>query len=1253
VAVDGMGIAKLLYDEQLTPGEYVHQQLADGNRFIPDFYASDLQEEFTRIWNYQSNFYPNLSLELYEQVKDTKKIQTGVILRNELNLDGIKLEGSSQEKKEKLYGLRTKALSEKIDLEHLVLVLQEINNDKNNSSGYLGKISDRSKILYIEKKTVGQYLYEQVQKDPHKQLKNQVFYRQDYLDEFERIWETQAKYHKQLTPELKEEIRDVAIFYQRKLKSQKGLLSFCVFESWEEDRRDKDGNIVLNKLTGLPKKRTVGKRVIPKSSPLFQEFRIWADIQNLRFTQNLSALEGGGNKEEFHLNSEHKKALFNELNLGRDFTEAQLLKLFNLNTQKWKSNLPIENRKTGKKKSLQGNQTNKAIYNVLQTISELEGYGFDWKKKSAMEIKEELEGVLPQIGIAKEILEFDAMAEGSDFDKQPSYQLWHLLYSYNDEGELTEEDRLIYGNTDAALKKTLHLKYGFKPDYAQLIANIRFDLDYGNLSSKAIRNILPYLMDEHDYSEACALAGYNHSNSLTKAELRDRVLKDKLEILPKNSLRNPVVEKILNQMVNLVNQAIDAYGKPDEVRIELARELKKTAKEREEATRYISEATTKNDEVRNIIKKEFGFNATKTDIVRYKLWQELEANGYKTVFTNTYIPKEKLFSKEIEIEHIIPKSLLFDDSFSNKTLAYSKINKQKDNRTAIDFISEDFQAQKEDYIERVNKLLRNNAITRAKYKKLLMTKANLPEDFLERDLRNSQYIAKRAKQMLFEVFPKVTSTSGGVTDKLRSDWDLINVMKELNLPKYRALGLTEKQTRWDVGQEKEKTVEIIKDWTKRNDQRHHAMDALTVAFTTNNHINYINNLSSSLNKNSELYGVRNKITKLYEQKGDKKKRKFIPPMDNFRQEAKRHIEEILVSYKAKNKVVTRNINKTKKQGGYNTKVQLTPRGQLHKETVYGRSLHPMDKPTKLNNKFTKDQAESIIHPMHKKLVLEHLSRFKDNPKEAFSSKSLKSYPILYKAEPLKEVLCREVLYTIRKPIGPDLKIDKVVDKGVKTVLQKRLTDFNNKPKEAFSNLEENPIWLNEEKGIKIKSVRIKGVNNVEALHDKKDHFGNVLLNKNNKTIPADFISTGNNHHVAIYKDDEGNLQEKVVSFYEAVIRKTQGLPLIDKTYKAKEGWEFLFTLKQNEMFVFPSTNFLPNEVDLTLKSNYKLICEHLYRVQKFTSKDYFFRHHLETTVDNNKNTKNKAWIRTGLTGLEGIVKVRINHIGDVIFIGEY
>ncbi len=203
-------------------------------------------------------------------------------------------------------------------------------------------------------------------------------------------------------------------------------------------------------------------------------------------------------------------------------------------------------------------------------------------------------------------------------------------------------------------------------------------------------------------------------------------------------------------------------------------------------------------------------------------------------------------------------------------------------------------------------------------------------------------------------------------------------------------------------------------------------------------------------------------------------------------------------------------------------------------------------------------------------------------------------------------------------------------------------------------MDKNPIWLNKEKGIAIKKVTIKGINNAEVLHTKKDHFGKEILDENNHPVPADFVNTGNNHHVAIYRDKDGNLHEKVVSFFEAVERANQGMPIIDKDYKKGLGWELLFTLKQNEMFVFPNpeTGFNPSEIDLLNPNNKSLISPNLFRVQKIGSSDYWFRHHLETNIKN--NIKGITYFRiTNKNTLQNIKKVRINHTGKIVAVGEY
>ncbi|HNY59549.1 MAG TPA: type II CRISPR RNA-guided endonuclease Cas9, partial [Bacteroidales bacterium] len=268
--IDGMEVAKLLYEKDLTPGQYCLQLMEQGKKQLPDFYRSDLQEEFNRIWAKQQEFYSEiLTDKLKENLREKSEKATWTICKEPFNIVGIPRTTKGEELKKENFAWRTKALSEKLDLESLAVVLQKINGQINNSSGYLGAISDRSKELYFNKQTVGQYQMAVLAQNPNASLKNMVFYRQDYLDEFNTIWEKQAEFHKkELTEELKKEIRDVIIFYQRRLKSQKGLIGFCEFESRQ----------IEVEIDGKKKIKTVGSRVIPRSSPLFQEFKIWQTL---------------------------------------------------------------------------------------------------------------------------------------------------------------------------------------------------------------------------------------------------------------------------------------------------------------------------------------------------------------------------------------------------------------------------------------------------------------------------------------------------------------------------------------------------------------------------------------------------------------------------------------------------------------------------------------------------------------------------------------------------------------------------------------------------------------------------------------------------------------------------------------------------------------------------------------------------------------------------------------------------------------
>lgn len=1262
--VDSMSVAQELFDKGLTPGEYANDLLQKGKTLIPDFYRSDLESEFEKVWFVQSAFYPDLlTAELKETLKGKTEAQTWILCQKAFAIVGEKRKGTRQELLKENYAWRAEAVKNKVSLEQLAVVLQKINAQLKNVSGYLGKISDRSKELFFKNQTIGQYQWECLQKNPHYSFKNQVFYRRDYWDEFEKLWEVQSHFHPELTPELRRRLRDSVIFYQRPLRSQKSLISVCELE----------GRTIKIMVDGKVKQKTVGPKVCPKSSPLYQEFKIWQVLNNL--TVNGRFLE-----------QEQKDLLFKELNIKEKLKKTEILKLLYPKAKGIELNYA----------EVEGNRTQAALFKAYAKIVEATGHGdCDLAKMDADAIMGKVDPVFSALGYNTGILHFDAEAgldldaekqssdkaefsrqksEDKAFEQQPLYRLWHLLYSFEGDNSKTGNDKLI--------QKIAEL-VGCEPEYAKYIASISFPDDYGSLSTKAMRRILPYMKEGHTYSLACEYAGYRHSKrSLTKEEIENKVLKDHLELLPRNSLRNPVVEKILNQMVHVVNGVVDKYGRLDEIRVELARELKKSAKERESLSSRIGESAKRHEQIREILEKDKDFdikNPSRNDIIRYKLYEELKDNGYKTLYSGTYVPKEQLFSPAFDIEHIIPQAKLFDDSFSNKTLESKQINIEKGHMTARDFIEKKYGDDGlEKYKAKVDSLLASGAISKTKRAHLLMAESEIPEDFIARDLRETQYIAKKAKEMLEEIVKTVVSTSGAITERLREDWQLVNVMQELNWDKYDALGQTEVIER-RLGQK----VHKIKDWSKRNDHRHHAMDALTVAFTKQTYIQYLNHLNARIQKDvdepcpdlraidwstlpKEDYPVVIRWIQNTQLSKDKEGRyRFNPPMplDIFRQEAKRHLSKVLISIKAKNKVATRNVNKTKKAGGFNKKVQLTPRGQLHNATIYGAMQRYESKLEKVGGTFDVAKIQTVASPIYRAALMARLQQFGGDAKKAFTGKnSLDKNPVFVdemhtRQVPVSVKTVRLVsVYTVRKEISPDLKVEKVVDPHIRALLQERLKSFGGDAKKAFSNLDENPIWLNKEKGICIKRVRITGVNVATALHDKRDMQGRLLLDGEGNTMPVDYVSTSNNHHVAIFRDAEGNCQEHIVSFFEAMDRIRQGLPVVDKDYNKDKGWAFLFTMKQNEYFVFPDTQtgFDPQDMDLTNPANYELISPHLFRVQKLTTKYYVFRHHLETTVEDVNALRDVTWKRIqSLGSIDQIVKVRVNHIGQIVAVGEY
>ena len=117
---------------------------------------------------------------------------------------------------------------------------------------------------------------------------------------------------------------------------------------------------------------------------------------------------------------------------------------------------------------------------------------------------------------------------------------------------------------------------------------------------------------------------------------------------------------------------------------------------------------------------------------------------------------------------------MFDDSFSNKTLEARSANIEKGSTTAYDYVLAKYGEHGSNgaiaYKERIDHLYKDGKISKTKHDKLLMTTDDIPDGFINRDLRDTQYIARKAREILESAVRVVVPTTGSVTDRLREDW---------------------------------------------------------------------------------------------------------------------------------------------------------------------------------------------------------------------------------------------------------------------------------------------------------------------------------------------------------------------------------------------------------------------------------------------------------------------------------------------------
>lgn len=1005
---------------------------------------------------------------------------------------------------------------------------------KDSNSAYLAGIRANDEKLQDEHKTVGQYLAEQLRQSQNEsptggisyRIKDQIFSRQRYIDEYDQIMAAQRVHYPDiLTDEFIRMLRDEVIFMQRPLKSCKHLVSLCEFEKQEKVMRvqqdDGKGGRQL-----VERRVKFGPKVAPKSSPLFQLCRIYEAVNNIRLTR-----PDGSPRD---ITPEERDKIVAHLQSSASLSFATLKKLL-------KEKALIADQLTTKS-GLKGNSTRVALATALQPYPQ-------YHHLLDMELETRMMTVQLTDEETGEVTEREVAVVTDSYVRQPLYRLWHILYS------IEERD---------AMRRALITQLGMKEedlDGGLLDQLYRLDFvkpGYGNKSAKFICKLLPQLQQGLGYSEACAAVGYRHSNTPTSEEITERTLLEKIPLLQRNELRQPLVEKILNQMINLVNALKAEYG-IDEVRVELARELKMSREERERMVRNNEDREDHNKEVAEKIQK-CGLFPTKSRIRKYRLWDEA---GRQCLYCGRSIDeKQCLNGDDMEVEHIIPKSVLYDDSYGNKTCACRRCNKEKGNRTALEYIRA--KGWEDEYMERINERLKAKKISYSKYQRLRWLKEDIPSDFLERQLRLTQYISRQAMAILQQGIRRVSASEGGVTARLRSLWGYDDILHTLNLDRYDSMGETER-----VSREGETTEKLrIKDWSKRKDHRHHAIDALVVASTRQGYIQRLNRVSSE----SEREAMSEEIEVQKATKTDKLSllERWLTQRPHLSVRAvSDKVAEILISYRPGQRVVTRGRNIYRKKtadGREVTCVQrgvLVPRGELMEASLYGKILS-QGRERIVKRYPLHDLKGEVVDPRLRELIAEY-------NQEITSKVKAKGAPLYLDAAEKQEV--RSVRCYVTQP-------------SVAKAIPIRFDERGRAITFVQSGSNHHLAIYRTPKGELVESI----VSFWDAVN--RARYGLPLIIK----YPHKAMEQ------VIQRDD----------IPESVLRL---LPPAD--------YEFVGALQQNEMVVVG----LPEEelrraVDM---QDYRTLSEHLYRLKGISSNDYEFYYHLDADeMDSSKKKKKKV-----------------------------
>jgi len=1207
--------------------------------------------------------------------------------------------------------------------------------------------------LKASRQTVGQFIYAALLTNPSEKIRGGIvrtIERDFYKEELEKILQKQSEFHTELKDRSLYEkcinelyrnneahrnniakndfiflILEDVLFYQRPLKSKKSLIDDCPYESHQG----------IDKETG--EICTYPLKCIAKSNPYFQEYRVWKFMSDLHIIANTKEIDGHIHTDvdvtcEFLPDNESWSNLFIWLNDKGHITQSDILAYLGIKKKeqsKYRWNFVAD-------KHYPMNATRHAILNRMKDDEllsrELEQaiWHLLYSTTSKAEIDKSLSPSdtpsciytkLIEAGLSEESIEKIKTIKLPDegygaYSEKAIKKLLPLMHC----GKLWDEK----GIHPSTLQRIDAFSKGEGMDAFSENVNLRLSSMSGIDSFQRLPEWLACYVVYGKHSEA---------NDIVKWKSPDDI-NIYLNNFKQHSLRNPIVESVILETLRVVRDLWKRYGDIDEIHIEMGRELKNPSDKRAQITKRVLENENTNiriktllaeflaeeykienvrphspsqqdllriyeedvlahnepdDEIKDIINSLSNptKQPTRTQVLRYKCWLDQK---YCSPYTGQPIPLSRLFTSDYEIEHIIPQSRYFDDSFSNKVICESEVNKLKDNQLGYEFIKQHHgqtvqlasgKMVRVLEVEHYEQLVKDN-FAQSKRRKLLMD--DIPAEFIQRQLNDSRYISKVIKGLLSNIVrtidedgnlereaisKNVITCNGSVTTKLKRDWGLGEVWNYIILPRFQRLNELTGQNCFTTfnthGNEiPAMPLELQKGFSfKRIDHRHHALDAIVIACTTREHVNLLNN-EAALPEHQEMkHALSHKLRRCEEIVINGKKRKifkeFIMPWTSFKNDTLLSLQQIVVSFKQNLRVLNQATNLyTKYENGQKTlsaqhsSDHFAIRKSLHKDTVFGHVN--LQRKTTIKLKDALKDVNRIVDKRLKRKIKELRAKhyndkqllvyFKDYAYEwkGYDFNKVEVFYFTDDKEPMVATRFCNDLVSIFSGKTKKQDVEKVIAQITDTGIQKILTNYLNenldKIEYAFSaegleQMNENIVQYNNGKQHKpIYKVRL-----TETL-GQKFQIG-LIGNKAVKYVEA---AKGTNLYFAVYQNEEGSRAYTSIPLNIVIERLKQHLSPVPE--RNDKGHNLLFYLSPGDLVYVPTVDENKFTID-TIVNN---------RIYKFISgsgcQAFFVPYNianpiLQTTELGSNNKSERAWTNEMIK--EICLPLSINRIGEI------